>query len=239
MPTMVGMLLCYTASMKKILLIEDDERMQDLLQRYLRQYDFEVCAFVLPSEALRSMQQNRFDLVILDIMLPEMDGFEVCKRLRQRSNIPVIMLTARGDVMDRVVGLEIGADDYLGKPFEPRELLARINRVLSRSTPGLQEAAPLCFKHVSIDKHRREVLLDGQLLELSTMEFSLLGLLAGDAGKTFSRDEILNGLKGIDADVYSRSVDILVSRLRQKLQPYNLIKTIRGSGYVFIGEATL
>lgn len=222
--------------MKTILLIEDDERMQSLLQRYLQQYDFEINAFVSPLKAMEQLKQTAYHLVILDLMLPEMDGFEVCRRIRQFSEIPIIMLTARGDVMDRVVGLELGADDYLAKPFEPRELLARINRILSRAgnSSGLQRVRR--FEHLLIDLHKRSASLDDQFIGLSTMEFALLDLLSAEPGKTFSRDEILNGLKGIDADVYTRSVDILVSRLRQKLQPHEFIKTIRGSGYVFVGE---
>jgi OmpR family response regulator RpaB len=175
-------------------------------------------------------------------MLPEMDGFEVCKTIRRDSNIPIIMLTARGEVMDRIVGLELGADDYLPKPFEPRELVARIHGVLKRvqmtAATEDRESAVLGFDALIIDTGMRQVTLDEQALSLSAMEYQLLLLLASSPNKTYSRDELLNQLKGIDADVYTRSIDILVSRLRQKLKPHDFIKTIRGQGYVFVGQAS-
>jgi len=149
-------------------------------------------------------------------------------------------LTARGEVTDRIVGLEIGADDYLPKPFEPRELVARIQNVLRRAVPEEEESDELAFKNLTLNTERRTVELDGSSLELTTMEFELLALFARNAGKALTRDEILNGLRGIDAQIFSRSVDILVSRLRQKLndtakQP-RFIKTVWGRGYTFVGE---
>lgn len=223
--------------MNKILLIDDDERLAELLDRYFDQYDFKLSSATRPSEGLKLIADGDFELVILDVMLPEMDGFEVCKEIRKRSGIPIIMLTARGDVMDRVVGLEIGADDYLPKPFEPRELVARINSILKRSVPEANNRDTIQIDAMTLDTRRRELKLDGKIVDLSASEYTLLELFARDAGKTFTRDEILNKIKGIDTEIYSRSVDILVSRLRQKLKPHSLIKTIRGSGYFLAGKA--
>ncbi len=150
------------------------------------------------------------------------------------------MLTARGEVMDRIVGLELGADDYLPKPFEPRELVARIQGILKRAQNNNETSkkpeALLTFETLRIDTGKRQVTLDENVLSLSSMEYQLLLLFAISPQKTFTRDELLNELKGIDADIYTRSIDILVSRLRQKLKPLDLIRTIRGLGYVFVGQ---
>jgi OmpR family response regulator RpaB len=228
--------------MYRILLIDDDTRLAALLSQYFTQFDFELDSETLPSQGLSLLKQHSYDLVILDIMLPEMDGFEVCKSIRKHSDIPIIMLTARGDVMDRIIGLGLGADDYLPKPFEPRELVARIQGVLKRSRimPAEEKMTNevLSFDRLSIDTSKRQVLLDENEMGLSDMEYQLLLLFACTPQKTFTRDELLNQLKGIDADVYTRSIDILVSRLRHKLKPLDLIKTIRGQGYVFVGNAS-
>ena len=148
------------------------------------------------------------------------------------------MLTARGEVMDRVVGLELGADDYLPKPFEPRELVARIQSILKRTNRSTAQDNPLRFGELFIDTGLKQVSLSGQDLHLSTMEYRLLELLARNAGKTQSRDDILNALKGTDSELYTRSVDIGISRLRQKLKPLEVIKTVRGTGYVFVGKSS-
>jgi OmpR family response regulator RpaB len=223
--------------MHRILLIDDDERLGDLLSRYFERHDLELESALRPSTGLRKLAQGGFDLVILDVMLPEMDGFEVCKEVRKENEIPIIMLTARGEVMDRVVGLELGADDYLPKPFEPRELVARIQSILKRTVHHEIPSPQIRFGDLAIDTELKEATLAGDALELSTMEYKLLELLAKHPGKTFSRDEILNQLRGIEADLYTRSVDILVSRLRQKLKPLECIKTIRGSGYCLVGRS--
>lgn len=228
--------------MYRLLLIDDDSELASLLVQYFTQFDFELDSATLPSQGLALLKQHRYDLVILDIMLPEIDGFEVCKRIRKHSDIPIIMLTARGEVMDRIVGLELGADDYLPKPFEPRELVARIQRILKRTQIRLASenltAKQYSFGRLRIDGIKRQVQLDGEIIALSAMEYKLLLLFAASPQLTFSRDELLNQLKGIDADVYTRSIDILVSRLRNKLKPLDLIKTIRGQGYVFVGTAS-
>ena len=175
-------------------------------------------------------------------MLPEMDGFELCRTIRRTSDMPIIMLTARGEVMDRVVGLELGADDYLPKPFEPRELVARMQTVLRRQTKanalansagfgGEAPTPPLRFEGLTIDIDRREVQRQGEVVELTGTEFELLLMLAREPGKVHSRDDILNQLRGHEADLYTRAVDIVVSRLRKKLEPLDCIKTLRNAGY--------
>lgn len=228
--------------MYRLLLIDDDSELASLLRQYFTQFDFELDSEILPSQGLALLQRHRYDLVILDIMLPEMDGFEVCKRIRKHSDIPIIMLTARGEVMDRIVGLELGADDYLPKPFEPRELVARIQRILKRSqfkrADEIGMDKQLSFDRLRIDSIQRQVQLDEEMIALSAMEYKLLLLFASSPHKIFTRDELLNQLKGIDAVVYTRSIDILVSRLRNKLKPLDLIKTIRGQGYLFVGNAS-
>jgi len=223
--------------MPRILLIDDDDRLAELLDEYFSRFDLRLSSATLPSAGLQLLEQGQFDLLILDVMLPEMDGFEVCKKIRRQSEIPIIMLTARGEVMDRVVGLELGADDYLPKPFEPRELVARIQTILKRRRPQVAQNGHLQFGELLIDTHMRQASLAGTDLQLSNTEYQLLVYLARSAGKTRSRDEILNHLKGIETEIFSRAVDIAISRLRQKLKPHEWIKTVRGSGYVFIGKS--
>jgi len=228
--------------MSRVLLIDDDAKLSGLLSAYFKRFDFELLAATHPERGLELLESENPDLIILDVMLPDMDGFEVCRRIRKQSAVPIIMLTARGEVTDRIVGLELGADDYLPKPFEPRELVVRMQSVLRRAVTDDRTASDtLSFDGLQIQQEKRQVELDGQLIELTTMEYELLVLLSMNPGKVFSRDAILNGLRGIDAQLFSRSVDILVSRLRQKLgdtakQP-RFIKTVWGSGYTFIGPS--
>ena len=225
--------------MHRILLIDDDEQLAVPLATYLRRFDFELTSALRPSEGLVRLRDQHFDAAILDVMLPEMDGFELCRTIRRNSDIPIIMLTARGEVMDRVVGLELGADDYLPKPFEPRELAARLQTILRRQrvTVGAPDGAPLrlVFDGLEIDLERRQVRRQGEGVELTGTEFELLTLLAREPQKVFTRDEILNRLRGHDAELYTRAVDILVSRLRKKLEPLECIKTLRNAGYAFAG----
>jgi OmpR family response regulator RpaB len=218
--------------MHRVLLIDDDEQLAPPLAAYLRRFDFELEAAHRPSVGLQRLAQGGIEAVILDVMLPEMDGFEVCRRIRQGSDIPVLMLTARGELSDRVVGLELGADDYLPKPFEPRELAARLQTILRR-VRAAPTAAVLRFDGLAIDTDRREARRGTEVLPLTGTEFELLLLLARAPQKVFSRDEILNRLRGQDAELYSRAVDILVSRLRRKLEPLDAIKTLRNAGYAF------
>ncbi len=227
--------------MPKILLIDDDEKLGELLQSFFGRFDLELLAAHEPVAGMKMLEAEDPDLVILDVMLPGQDGFEVCRNIRKTSSVPIIMLTARGEVTDRIVGLEIGADDYMPKPFEPRELVARIQNVLRRSQDAKKpQGSRLEYKGLTVDLDRRSAELDGAVLDLTTMEYQLLALFAGNPGQTFTRDEILNELRGIDAQLFSRSVDILVSRLRQKLgdtsKQARFIKTVWGTGYAFIGE---
>ncbi|HSD30260.1 MAG TPA: response regulator transcription factor [Vicinamibacteria bacterium] len=222
----------------RVLLIDDDEALGALLTEYLQPFGFAVKALPHPDDGLRSLAAEPPDIVVLDVMLPGMDGFAVCRKVRERSRVPIVMLTARGGVMDRIVGLELGADDYLPKPFEPRELVARLQAVLrrgAREEPGeTLKAGPL-----EIRWEARATRLDGRDLELTTAEFELLGLLVKNRGRVLSRDRILEATRGLDWESYDRSIDVLVSRLRQKLgdDPRHpvFIKTVRGLGYRFIG----
>ena len=221
--------------MTRILLIDDDEALGPPLAAYFQRFDLRLEHATRPSEGLARLQAGGFDAAILDVMLPEMDGFALCRTIRKDSDIPILMLTARGDVMDRVVGLELGADDYLPKPFEPRELVARVQTVLRRRKPAAiaaaDEATTLRFEGLQIDTARRSVTRDGQAVELTGTEYELLLLLARHSGTVFSRDDILNHLRGHEADLYTRAVDIVVSRLRRKLEPLDAIKTLRNAGY--------
>ncbi len=229
--------------MRRILLIDDDEELAPPLAAYLRRSGIDLVAATRPSEGLARLRAGGFEAVILDVMLPEMDGFAVCREIRRDSQIPIVMLTARGEVMDRVVGLELGADDYLPKPFEPRELLARLQTILRRSAAQAQAqagsaSAPrrLDFEDLEIDLDRRLVRRQGEPVELTGTEFELLALLAREPQKVFGRDEILERLRGHAADdLQTRAVDLLVSRLRRKLEPLDCIKTLRNAGYVFAG----
>ena len=218
------------------LLIDDDEKLGRLLKDYLVQHDISLLTALDPEAGLNLLNSKQPSIVILDVMLPGKDGFEVCREIRKKSRVPIIMLTARGETTDRIVGLELGADDYLAKPFEPRELVARLHSILRRSGPG-RDGEKLTFGDLEIKTTERNAFLKGQPLDLSTNEYELLLLLASNPGKKFDRDEIMNHLRGIDADVFSRSIDILVSRLRSKLgedsKNPKFIKTAWGTGYVF------
>ncbi len=223
--------------MHRVLLIDDDEQLGPPLATYFLRFELELTHALKPSEGLARLRSGVFDAAILDVMLPEMDGFELCRTIRKESDIPIVMLTARGDVMDRVVGLELGADAYLPKPFEPRELVAHIQTMLRRRNghngPANGAPAPdvLAFEGLTIDPARRSVMRQGEMVELTGTEFELLHLLARESGRVFTRDDILNQLRGHEADLYTRAVDIVVSRLRKKLEPLDCIKTLRNAGY--------
>ncbi len=226
--------------MPRILLIDDDAQLGPPLAAYFQRFGYELECALRPSSGLARLGTGGFDAAILDVMLPEMDGFELCRTIRKEgspaSDIPIIMLTARGEVMDRVVGLELGADDYLPKPFEPRELVARLQTVLRRQrkpvpASSAPEARLLVFEGLQIDLDTHAVLRHGVAVELTGTEYALLVLLAHSPGKVFSRDDILNHLRGHEADLYTRAVDIVVSRLRKKLEPLDGIRTLRNAGY--------
>ncbi|BEP59751.1 response regulator transcription factor [Variovorax sp. V213] len=228
----------HNPAMPRILLIDDDEHLAAPLTTYFARFGCTLESAVRPSEGLAKLRAGQYDAAILDVMLPEMDGFALCREIRKESDIPIVMLTARGEVMDRVVGLELGADDYVPKPFEPRELVARVQTILrrQRSTPAAaaangNSAQYRVFDGLSIDLDRRQVLRHGERVELTGTEFELLALLAAEPGKVFSRDDILNRLRGHEAELYTRAVDIVVSRLRKKLEPLDCIKTLRNAGY--------
>lgn len=230
--------------MNHILLIDDDAQLGPPLALYFQRFELQLTQALRPSAGMALLRQahQAFDAAILDVMLPEMDGFELCRVLRKESDMPIVMLTARGEVMDRVVGLELGADDYLPKPFEPRELVARLQTVLRRRPltttrhGGLASLMPstapiLAFEGLSLDPMRRSVQRLGTPVDLTGTEFELLHLLAQEPGRIFSRDDILNRLRGHEVDLYTRAVDIVVSRLRKKLEPLDAIKTLRHAGY--------
>ena len=226
--------------MEKILMIDDDVQLTELVDEFLSLQHYEVITVHTPEEGLDFLKKKEVDIIILDIMLPEMDGFQVLRKIREELSIPVIMLTARGEVTDRIVGLELGADDYLPKPFEPRELQARIQSILRRSHSDAGIVDHVEFKGLSIDKNRQEVLLDDAAIALSTTEYEALLLFIEHTGETLDREFLVENLRGISWQSYDRSVDVLVSRLRSKLgeTPNNtrFIKTVHGVGYKFIGE---
>ncbi|MDP6569896.1 MAG: response regulator transcription factor [Candidatus Marinimicrobia bacterium] len=228
--------------MENILIIDDDIQLTELLIEFLGSYKYNVQAKHTPEEGLEYIKSNNeVNAIILDIMLPGMDGFQVLRKIRENLSIPVIMLTARGEVTDKIVGLELGADDYLSKPFEPRELLARIQSILRRthSPAGIVEFVE--FKDLTIDKIKQEVCLDGEVISLSTTEYEALLLFVENAGESLDREFLVENLRGISWQSYDRSVDVLVSRLRGKLgetpSKTRFIKTIHGVGYKFIGES--
>ena len=226
--------------MNKILIIDDDVQLTELLNEFLGSFKYTVEVKHLPEEALQYLEKNEVNVIILDIMLPTMDGFQVLRKIRENLSTPVIMLTARGEVTDRIVGLELGADDYLPKPFEPRELLARIQSILRRAQSSASIVEQVHFKGLSIDKNKQEVLLDNIPVSLSTTEYDALLLFIENSSETLDREFLVENLRGISWQSYDRSVDVLVSRLRAKLgeTPTNtrFIKTIHGVGYKFIGE---
>jgi DNA-binding response OmpR family regulator len=221
----------------RVLLIDDDTRLYELLAEYLGQNGLSVTHAPDGGRGLAALEAGAYDAVLLDVMMPGMDGLEVCKRIRAKSRIPVVMLTAKGDETDRVVGLELGADDYLPKPFSPRELLARLRAVLRRAQPSAV-ADRLEAGGVSIDVAGREVRVEERLVDLTGLEFDLLVALVRRAGRVIPRDALLGEAGRSDTVVGERTVDVHISHLRQKLGDAGtrLIKTVRGVGYVFAKE---
>ena len=226
--------------MKKILIIDDDKKLTDLLEEFLGENKFKTRSIHESVNALKEVDSFSPDLIILDITLPEMDGFQVLRSVRKEHETPVIMLTARGEISDRVVGLDLGADDYMPKPFEPRELLARINSILRRVNEPSSLIDILEFEGLYIDKMKQEVMLDKQSVHLSTTEFEALVLIAEHAGETLDREFLVENLRGIQWQSFDRSIDVLVSRLRNKLgetpERTRFIKTVHGVGYIFIAS---
>jgi len=219
----------------RVLLVDDDVRLFDLLSTYLGQNDFHVTSAADGPRGLAALEAGTFDVVLLDLMMPGMDGIEVCRRIRQKSNVPILMLTARGDETDRVVGLEMGADDYVAKPFSPRELVARIKAVLRRARPDVV-GEKLIAGDIVVDLGQRTVTKSGEPVDLTGLEFDLLCALARRPGRVVARDALLSEAGRGDVTVGERTVDVHVSHLRQKLgddpRSPKLIKTVRGIGYV-------
>jgi two-component system response regulator CpxR len=219
----------------RILVIDDDVELADLLRTFLQREGFQPDFIHDGRLGLERALAGAYDLVVLDVMLPGMDGFEILRRIRQQSRVPVLMLTARGDEPDRIVGLENGADDYVPKPFNPRELVARIRAIQRRAAPTSEPPARLDVNGVTLDPAAREVRCDGKPVELTTVEFDILEQLMRAAGRPLSRDALMEALYNRKATPYDRSLDMHISHLRKKLEcnDRELIKTIRGSGYQF------
>ncbi len=226
--------------MTRLLMIDDDEKIVALTREYLEPHGFELAAAHDGNDGVAAALSAPPALVILDLMLPGADGLEVCRRLRQSSRVPILMLTARGDETDRIVGLEMGADDYLPKPFNPRELLARIRAVLRRSGGEAPAAAAPVLRAgpLTVDAGARTVTVGGRPVDLTTAEFDILHALAASAGRVLSRDQLLQQVHGEGWAAYDRSVDVHVSRIRQKIEddPRRpaLLKTVRGVGYQLV-----
>ena len=223
------------STMTKALLIDDDQKLGDLLKNYLKSYDIDLSAINDPRKAIDTIKHLGPDLLILDVMMPHINGFELCKMIREESDTPIIILSARGESDEKVKGIDLGADDYLSKPFEARELVARIHSLLRRTQKDLVVRSDPIFE---VDQQRLEVSLNGNVLDLTTKEFELMDLFIKNPGVIFTRDEIIKEIKGIDAHLFSRSIDILISRLRHKIEndpkEPKIIKTIWGKGYMFV-----
>jgi two-component system phosphate regulon response regulator OmpR len=222
----------------RILMIDDDAALARLVAEYLKPLGFDVAAESTARQGLARLAREPFAAVLLDVMLPDTDGFEVCRRIRAGSDVPVLMLTARGQDEDRIVGLEIGADDYLPKPFNPRELLARLRAVLRRRTPaGARGVPPLRFGRLEIDRDARLVRVDGAERTLTSYQFDLLVALAESPGRVLGREVLMERAGRDAADAFDRSIDVHVSRIRAAIEadprhPRRLL-TVRGAGYVF------
>ena len=218
-----------------ILLIEDDARLAEMVSEYLGEAGFKVSIVGEGRKGLERLSRESYDALVLDLMLPDMDGLELCRQLRVKSDTPVLMLTARGDTMDRVVGLEVGADDYLPKPFEPRELLARLRAILRRRQSG--PAGTLRFGRLEIDRDAHVVRVDGAERSVTGHQFTLLLALADKAGRVLSRDSLMDLVRGEALEAFDRSIDVHISRIRAAIEddpkkPRRIL-TVRGAGYVF------
>ena len=223
--------------MGRVLLIEDDARLGAMLSEYLGGAGYRVTQAANGASGLERLAREPYDALVLDLTLPDIDGLEVCQRLRARWDLPVLMLTARGEAMDRIVGLEIGADDYLPKPFNPRELLARLRAVLRRREAGQPKTALLRFGRLEIDRDARVVRLDGEECPLTSYQFDLLVALAESAGRVLGRETLMERAGHAAGEAFDRSIDVHVSRIRAAIEedpkkPRRLI-TVRGAGYVF------
>ncbi len=222
--------------MPKVLIIDDDDRLAAMLVAYLAGRGLPAEARGDATSGLLAVKGGGFDAVVLDVMLPDVDGFEVVKRIRTFSDVPIVMLTARGEDTDRIVGLELGADDYLAKPFNPRELVARLQAVLRRARPASPKQV-LRFGELAIDRDQRTVTKDGELRPLTSHQFELLWVLASHPGKVMSRQALMEAVRGEELEAFDRSIDVHVSRIRAAIEddataPTRIV-TLRGAGYVF------
>ncbi len=223
----------------RILIVDDDERLSDMLATYLRSRGFAVEQRSDGNAGVTAIANGRFDAVVLDVMLPDVDGFEVLRRVRKTSSIPVLMLTARGEETDRIVGLELGADDYLPKPFNPRELLARLSAILRRVRPQTEPKSEgiMRFGRLEVDADAREARMDGKVCALTSHQFELLRVLAERAGRVQTRDQLMQAVRGADVEEFDRSIDVHISRIRAAIEDDprhpRRIRTIRAVGYVF------
>lgn len=221
-----------------ILVIDDDTELCQLLAEFLRREGYDVRAAHTAATGVQAAQELNPSLIILDVMLPDADGFSVLRRVRQSMQTPVLMLTARGEDIDRIVGLELGADDYMPKPFNPRELAARLKAILRR-TQSVPDETSLSVNGVNLNPATREVKVDGQLVSLTTTEFDILQVLLKNAGRVLSRDDLMEHLYQRKASPFDRAIDVHIGHLRRKLELGRpLIKTIRGVGYQFVRSST-
>jgi len=223
---------------ERVLMIEDDQGLSAMVAEYLEPLGLRVTTSPTAADGLRLLGRDAFDALILDVMLPDLDGFEVCRRVRADHDIPILMLTARGDETDRIVGLELGADDYLPKPFNPRELLARLRAILRRrSGAGDKRSEILRFGRLEIDRAARAVRVAGDERVVTSYQFDLLWALATHAGRVMSREALMDALRGEQFEAFDRSLDVHISRIRAAIEddakhPRRII-TVRGAGYVF------
>ncbi|HEX2172588.1 MAG TPA: response regulator transcription factor [Dehalococcoidia bacterium] len=224
--------------MSTILVVDDEPSILDLARLYLEKDGFRVVTATDGDQALQKHKELRPDLLVLDLMLPEVDGLEVCRRIRQSATTPILMLTARNDDVDKIVGLELGADDYMTKPFNPRELTARVKAILRRVEGGQRATRQIAVAGVHIDLDRREVKVDGRLVQLRAKEFDLLSALAQNAGLVLSRERLLEMVWGYDFYGETRTVDVHINHLREKLgDRQGIIETVRGVGYKLVDNA--
>jgi DNA-binding response OmpR family regulator len=220
----------------RVLLVDDDTRLSAMVASYLRGHALEVETRPDAAQGLAAARSGRYDVVLLDVMLPDGDGLELCRTIRAESAVPIVMLTARGEDTDRIVGLELGADDYLPKPFNPRELVARVKAVLRRARPAAP-ADVLRFGRLQVDRGARVARLDGAALDLTSHQFSILAALAERPGRVLSRSQLMQLVRGEDLEAFDRSIDVHVSRIRAVIEddprhPKRLL-TLRGAGYLF------
>lgn len=227
-----------------VLIVDDDDKLRELLVEYLEEYGYTVHTLPSGAECARTVRDIKPSVVVLDVMMPGKDGLEVLRELRNDSSVPVIMLTAKGEDTDRIVGLELGADDYMAKPFNPRELLARIKAILRRSASGGEEKQPddhtIRAGGLTLDTARHCLLIEGDELDLAATEFRLLKVLMANANRALTRDDLMDLVWDKDFSAYDRSIDVHVSKLRSQLKPYEAhakrIKTVWGTGYMFVGN---